>query len=98
MQPVGSPSPSSSPSSFLFPLSILLPPPLCSISPGAKIQEDEIRAAEEKFDESKTMAESAMVNFLSSDVSLNGRGGRGERRELSDSQRSITILCVTIAT
>ncbi|VDK89251.1 unnamed protein product [Dibothriocephalus latus] len=37
---------------------------------GAKVIEDEVKIAEEKFQESKELAETAMINFLSSDPSL----------------------------
>lgn len=36
---------------------------------AAKVLEDEVKIAEDKFQESKVLAETAMVNFLASDVS-----------------------------
>lgn len=36
---------------------------------AAKVLEDEVKIAEDKFQESKVLAETAMANFLSSDVS-----------------------------
>ena len=36
---------------------------------GAKLLEDEVKIAEDKFQESKVLAETAMANFLASDVS-----------------------------